>query len=145
MKETFLALWRKYKSYILYLIFGGFTTLISLVSYTVFTRLLHWDMQLSVVLSWVLSVLFAFVTNKLYVFESRSIAKGLVLKEAVFFFGGRIFSLLMEMAIMFLFVTLLQFHDLVIKVIANIFVIIANYFISKFLGVSEKFMKSKLE
>lgn len=138
MKERIILLWKRYKSYILYLVFGGCTTLINLLTYTVFTRLFQWDMQFSVVLSWICAVLFAFVTNKLFVFESKSLEKKRVLKEVVFFFGGRIFSLLMEMGIMFVFVTLLHMHDILIKLVANVFVIIANYFISKFLVFQNK-------
>ena len=109
-----------------YLFFGGCTTLVNIITFWVL-RLLKLGVYTSNTIAWVLSVLFAFITNRLFVFES----KGKLLKEIVSFFGFRLLSLLFDMGIMYLFVDIFKWNDLVSKIIANVFVIIINYIFSK--------------
>ena len=124
-------LYKKYKEIINYLIFGGLTTLVSIGTYAIFTKIFNIDYLVSNVLSWVIAVLFAFITNKLFVFESKSKDKALVSKEITNFFFFRIVSLVLEMVIMYVFVDLLAINDLITKIIAQIIVILANYIFSK--------------
>ena len=131
--EKLFALLRRYRQVILYLIFGALTTLINLLSYLFFTRFLSLEELTANILAWVLSVLFAFFTNKLWVFESRSRKKSVFLREAAAFFGGRIFSLLVDEAMLWCGLHLLHWNDFVVKVLANIVVIVLNFFISKWL------------
>ncbi len=126
-----LKIYRKYKEIINYLIFGGLTTLVSIGTYALFTKLLNIDYLVSNVLAWIIAVLFAFITNKLFVFESKSKDKKQVSKEIINFFFFRIISLGIEMIIMYTFVDLLSINDLITKVIAQIIVILANYIFSK--------------
>ena len=109
-----------------YLFFGGCTTLVNIITFWVL-RLLKLGVYTSNTIAWVLSVLFAFITNRLFVFQS----KGKILKEIVSFFGFRLLSLLFDMGIMYLFVDIFKWNDLVSKIIANVFVIIINYIFSK--------------
>ena len=109
-----------------YLFFGGCTTLVNIVTFWLL-RLLKVGVYTSNTIAWVLSVLFAFITNRLFVFQS----KGKILKEIVSFFGFRLLSLLFDMGIMYLFIDVLKWNDIISKVIANIFVIIINYVFSK--------------
>lgn len=109
-----------------YLFFGGCTTLVNIVSFWIL-RVLKMGVYASNTIAWVLSVLFAFITNKLFVFES----KGNLLKEGLSFFGFRLLSLLFDMGIMYLFIDVLNINDILSKVISNIFVIIINYVFSK--------------
>lgn len=125
------SLYKKYKEIINYLIFGGLTTLVSIGTYAIFTKIFNIDYLVSNVLSWVIAVLFAFVTNKLFVFESKSKDKKLISKEITNFFFFRIVSLVLEMVIMYVFVDLLSINDLITKVIAQIIVILSNYIFSK--------------
>ena len=125
------SLYKKYKEIINYLIFGGLTTLISIDTYTIFTKICNIDYLISNVLSWIIAVLFAFITNKLFVFESKSKDKKLVSKEITNFFFFRIVSLGIEMVIMYTFVDLLSINDLITKVIAQVIVILSNYIFSK--------------
>ena len=122
----------KYHEQISYLFWGGMTTLVSYATYFVFSRLFDLDPLISNVLSWICAVAFAYVTNKIFVFRSASWEPGVVANEVWKFVSARIFSFFLEMAIMFVFVTVLHFNDMIIKILANIIVIILNYVLSKF-------------
>jgi len=86
------------------------------------------------VISWVLSVSFAYVTNKLFVFESH----GSILKEVVKFASSRLGTLAMEMILMYLLVTVLNFNDSICKISVQFVVIVANYILSKLLVFKEE-------
>ena len=116
-----------------YLIFGVLTTVVSLalyygLVYTVLNPEVAWQLQLANVISWVGSVLFAYVTNRKFVFHSTNENK---LREAGSFFGARIITLVMDMIIMFLGVTLWHFNDKIVKLASQVIVIVANYVFSK--------------
>ena len=128
-----MKLFNKYKEIILYLVFGVLTTVVSLVSYYALTLTIlnpnsAFDLQLANIISWILSVLFAYTTNRKFVFESKS---NNIIKEATSFIGGRVFTLLLDMCIMFVFVTLLHLNDRLIKLLSQVTVILVNYVISK--------------
>ena len=129
IKELYL----KYKEIVNYLIFGVLTTAVSLVTYyicvyTVLDPEQAVQLQIANVISWILGVAFAYVTNRKFVFESNEKNK---IKEASKFVTSRIATLLMDMAIMFIGVTLLKFNDKIIKIVSQVVVIIANYLLSK--------------
>lgn len=128
MFNKLFDLYKKYKEIINYLIFGGLTTLISIVTYALFAKVFNIDYLISNVLSWIIAVLFAYITNKMFVFESKSKND---IKEITSFFFFRIVSLIMEMIILYVFVDMLHIDDLVTKIIAQIIVIISNYIFSK--------------
>lgn len=128
MLNKLLNLYKKYKEIINYLIFGVLTTLISIVNYAIFTKVFHIDYLISNVLSWIIAVLFAYITNKIYVFESKSKKN---IKEITSFFFFRVVSLIIEMIILYIFVDILHIDDLVTKIIAQIIVIVSNYVFSK--------------
>ena len=128
MFNKLLNLYKKYKEIINYLIFGGLTTLISIVTYAIFTKVFHIDYLISNILSWIIAVLFAYVTNKIFVFESKSKKN---IKEITSFFFFRVVSLIMEMIILYVFVDMLHIDDLVTKIIAQVIVIVSNYVFSK--------------
>ena len=128
MFNNLFDLYKKYKEIINYLIFGGFTTLISIITYALFAKVFHIDYLISNVLSWIIAVLFAYITNKIFVFESKSKKN---IKEITSFFFFRVVSLIMEMIILYVFVDTLHIDDLVTKIIAQIIVIVSNYVFSK--------------
>lgn len=128
----------KYKEILLYLLFGGLTTLVNIVVYLLCDDGFHWGTVASTIIAWFLSVVFAFVTNKLFVFESRSAALKTVFFEAVSFFGCRLFSGVLDLGIMWLTVDLLHWNNLLMKVLSNILVIILNYIFSKLLIFRKK-------
>ena len=131
-------LWSKYKELINYGIFGVLTTVINYVSYILFTRTLGIDIFVSNLLAWILSVIFAFITNKLIVFESKQFTFKILLKEGATFTAARIFSLLLDMLILYVMSDLMGINDLIVKIISNIIVIIVNYVLSKFIIFKKK-------
>jgi putative flippase GtrA len=116
-----------------YLIFGVLTTAINIISYVMFTKIFHMDYKVATTLAWILSVLFAFVTNKLFVFRSVSKDNRMFLKELVSFVTFRWLSYLLDIFSMVLLVSVLHLDDLLSKLIANVFVVLFNYFASKYI------------
>ena len=121
----------KYKSIITYIFFGALTTAINVSSYYLLYNVINLPNTLSVIIAWVLSVAFAFVTNKLFVFESKSWQMRIAAKEAFDFFICRIATGALEVALMFLLVDVFKFDGMVMKLITNVIVIILNYIASK--------------
>ena len=119
----------KYRHYILYIIFGVLTTIVNIVTYY-FAHLLLPVMP-STVIAWILAVLFAYVTNRQFVFESQAKTKQEIIKEIISFFSARLLTGLLDVAIMFVFVDCLKMNDMLIKVLSNIIVIVLNYVLSK--------------
>ena len=122
---------KKHKEILLYLIFGGLTTLVNIVVYAVCADWFHWGTVASTIIAWVLSVAFAFVTNKLFVFESKHRSLKSLVFEVCSFFGCRLLSGLLDLFIMWLTVDIWHWNGLLMKIISNIFVIIINYLFSK--------------
>lgn len=123
--------YKKYEEIIKYLFFGVLTTVISIASYGLFAKLFHIHYLVSNVLSWILAVLFAFITNKIYVFKSKTKEKKQVTNEIIQFFIFRLVSLGIEMGIMYMFVDMLKVNDMITKIVAQFIVIVLNYVFSK--------------
>lgn len=126
-------IYEKYKEIINYLIFGVLTTVISLIvyyglTYTIINPDNAFMLQVANVISWIAGVLFAYFTNRKYVFESKNENK---LKEFLSFVGARITTLLLDMAIMGVGVSLLHGNDKIMKLISQVLVIVGNYLLSK--------------
>ncbi|MGN1310116.1 MAG: GtrA family protein [Clostridia bacterium] len=131
--EKIKQLYLKYKEIINYLIVGVLTTVVSLAVYyiSVFTFLnpdIPIQLQIANILSWIAGVAFAYFTNRKFVFESTNQNK---LQEATKFVSSRITTLLLDMFVMWLGVTILHFNDKIIKIISQILVIVGNYVLSK--------------
>lgn len=131
MSARLKALWEKYKSLINYAIFGVATTIINIVVYAVTYNGLGISNVTSNIIAWIVSVLFAFVTNKLLVFESKSMEAKVVLYEAFTFFGCRLATGIMDVAIMYVTVDVLKANSTLMKCLSNVIVIVANYVASK--------------
>ncbi|HCQ5838910.1 TPA: GtrA family protein [Clostridioides difficile] len=122
---------KKHRETILYLFFGAFTTLVNIVSYLFFTRVILFNFMVANALAWILAVLFAYVTNKFFVFESKRIEIKFLLKEFFSFISFRLLSGAVEMLIMYVMIDLLFVNDVIVKVFTNIVVIVLNYLFSK--------------
>lgn len=129
------ALFKKFcnKEIIFYLIFGVLTTLVSLIVYYFCTLTFlnpqnAVQLQIANIISWVLSVAFAYVTNRRFVFESKNPNR---LEEIIKFVSARLLTLLLDMFIMFVCVTILKFNDKISKLLSQVIVIISNYIFSK--------------
>lgn len=126
--------YKKYEEFVNYLIIGVLTTLVSLVTYFICVNTFlnasnAIELQIANVISWIFSVTFAYITNRIFVFKSKS--KN-YLKEISLFYGTRILTLILDMIIMFVFVTILSLNDTIGKIISQIIIIIMNYLLSKF-------------
>ena len=114
-----------------YLIFGVLTTVVNFVFYWLFTEVFAVYYITSNVIAWVFAVVFAYITNKLFVFESKSWEPAIVFKEVISFGAARIISLLFESGSLALTVEIIGVPELIAKVIAAVFVVIINYVASK--------------
>jgi putative flippase GtrA len=122
---------QKYEDVIPYLFFGVCTTVVNVVVYWICAHLLAFNTMISTVIAWILAVLFAYVTNRKWVFKSTAYLKSEIAKEIVSFFSCRLATGIVDWLCMYIFVELLNFNDVFIKVVANILVIILNYVASK--------------
>ena len=113
---------------ILYVVFGAFTFFVNVITYFLFEEVLGVNYLISNVIAWFFSVLFAYITNRIWVFESKSPD---ILKEMALFFGGRIFSGAVDTGLMYLFIDILAIGDLISKIVVQVIVIILNYIFSK--------------
>lgn len=133
-----IELFKKYKSIILYILFGGLTTVVdwsvSFLLYYLWGDAIEatpWLIHGADVIAWVAAVAFAYVTNRLWVFESKRRGFLPILGEIGAFAGGRVVTLVLQEILMAIFFTWLQFNEYVVKIVAAVLVVILNYFISK--------------
>ena len=135
---------KKQKEIILYIVFGVSTTAVNWIIYTLLTLVLQVGMTLSNGIAWGGAVLFAFVTNKLFVFESKSMKWCIVFKEALLFVGARIFSGVFEVFLPTALVMiglnqkLWGIDGFWAKVLVSVLVVILNYVVSKTLVFVKK-------
>ena len=132
---------KKYEEIIKYIIVGGFTTCVSLLSYYLLTLVLDPKnpvyLQIANIMSWVLAVTFAYFANRIIVFKSNNKK----IKEASKFYLSRVSTLLIDMFIMFLLVTIIGINDRISKIIVQFIVLVLNYILSKFLVFNYKSKK----
>lgn len=121
----------KYKETFLYLVFGVLSTGVNIGTYILVTRLTNLEFMIANIIAWVVAVLFAYLTNKLFVFKSKKLELEFLVKEFTSFISCRIFSLFIEMIIMYVMIDMLLINDIVVKVTTNIVVIVINYLLSK--------------
>ena len=129
--ETMKSLFLKYKELILYVFFGGLTTLVNWGSYWVLADIFHVPYLWATAIAQILSILFAYVTNRVWVFESRAKGFTAVFWEMVRFFGCRGASFVLDLVCMRVGVGGLHINDKVMKLLSNVIVIIVNYVFSK--------------
>ena len=135
-----LSLYHQYREQVNYLIVGGLTTLVSLATYWLCVNSFlnpenPLQLQAANIISWICAVSFAYFANRRFVFFSQEQNR---LKEAGKFFLSRITTLLMEMGIMAFGVSILGHNDKMVKVIAQVLIIVANYVLSKLLVFRKK-------
>ena len=135
--KKIIELYKKYEEIINYLIMGVLTTVVNLavkyeLLFTVLDASNATELQIAVIISWIIACLFAYITNRKFVFKSKSEK---ILKEFTTFVSARLFTLVLEMLIMFVFVTLLKLNShlwvVIWSLVAQIIVIVVNYILSK--------------
>lgn len=134
-----LADWyRSHQEGMRYLIFGALTTLVNIVAYSILYYAFHINNATSNIIAWIIGATFAYITNKLYVFNSKVNTKIELLKEILYFYGCRLLTLVIDEAIMIVTVDKFGWNALLMKIIANIIVIILNFVFSKILIFKKK-------
>lgn len=131
MIEMLKKLFVKYKSFIAYAVFGVFTTIVNIVVYNVCYAKLGMSNTLSNIFAWILAVTFAYLTNKVWVFDSKSWAWETLRREIPTFVSCRIATGVMDIVIMYICVDIMGWHALLMKMMSNVLVIILNYIFSK--------------
>lgn len=138
MGSKILEMVKKNREVIVYLIFGVLTTLVNYAVYLPCLNLLGMPAAAANILSWIVAVIFAFVTNKYYVFNSKDWALSVVMPELVKFMGTRVASGLLETGILLVTVDILKWNGNLWKLITSVLVVIVNYIGSKLLVFNEK-------
>lgn len=142
----------KYREIITYVIAGGLTTLVNLITFQVFNNLLGPEKYLiSNIIAWIVGVIFAYIINKLWVFESKSWKINIISKEIPEFVGARLFSLIVEEGGLWMLVDMLKFDrysfdlfgftidgKLISKIVLAVIVVILNYLFSKLVVFKSK-------
>lgn len=130
--EKIKELYLEYKEIINYIIFGGLTTVVNFISYFMIARIFNIDEVISNIISWFISVLFAYVTNKIFVFESEKNGFKEVLIEMTSFFLARILSgTCCDVGTFALMVKVFNINDVIAKIITQVMVVVMNYILSK--------------
>jgi putative flippase GtrA len=154
MKKGFLKkfepFYKQYKEMLLYLFFGGCTTVVGLIFYALpisflklgtvsFWRIkIDLDVQVSNVISWICAVTFAYITNRTWVFEDKAHGAKPIANECAAFFAGRFFTLIVENILLNISTQTLSMGDYLAKIIVSVVTIILNYIISKLFVFKKK-------
>lgn len=123
--------YQKHKEGLLYLFFGGVTTLVSFLVFWLFEGPLGLDALLANLISWVTAVAVAYITNRIWVFTAHAIGARAILLEIFSFYLSRVATFLIEEGILLVFVTWLGLHALAVKIAASVIVVLLNYVFSK--------------
>lgn len=143
MIKKIKELFDKYKAIILYLFFGICTMIINIVTYTVCYELLSISNVVSTIIAWILSVIGAYISNKIWVFESKTEGLSGFIQEAVKFLMCRVGTGIIDVIIMYVSVDLLSIAATPMKVLSNIIVVILNYVASKVVVFNKDISKSE--
>lgn len=128
----------KHKAFIAYAVFGVFTTIVNIVFYNVGYYKLGLGNTISNVIAWMIAVTFAYVTNKMWVFDSKSWEWKVLRKEILAFVSCRLTTGVMDLFIMFVCVDVLEWNAMLMKLLSNVLVIILNYVFSKLVIFKKK-------
>ena len=141
--KTFEPFYKKNKEILLYLFFGGLTTIVGLIFFILPSKTMSFEdirigsitidttTQVANTISWICAVTFAYITNRIWVFENKAHTSKGIAKECLSFYGGRLLTLLIENLLLNLCVESINMNDIVAKVLVSIVTIILNYIISK--------------
>lgn len=135
MIDLIINLVKKYREVIMYLIVGVVTTVVSIGTYELSMRVLGFNALIANIISWIIAVTFAYFTNRNVVFEKTGES---VLTQVIKFFSGRIGTLLMEEGLLWLMIYAICLNASIAKIIAQVFVFVANYIVSKLFVFNKK-------
>ena len=121
-----------------YLVFGALTTIVNIAIFILFSKMFNLSTTISNIIAWIIAVIFAYITNKIWVFKAKKNSFKELFFEIVYFFLARVFTLVLETIILVIFIDKFHFNSLIMKIISNIIVIIVNFILSKILIFKKK-------
>ena len=125
------SIYHKYEEVLSYLIFGFLAFVVNYVVYAVGIKAFSLNYQVSNMIAWVVAVIFAYWTNRTFVFKSKTKEITSILKEFASFVSARLATLILEIVILWLVVDVLSINDMFAKLVGQFVVIVTNYFLSK--------------
>ena len=143
--KKFEPFYKAHKEVLLYLFFGGLTTVVSVIFFALPMNMLHigkgkllgftidYDVTIANIISWICAVTFAYITNRTWVFEDKAHGTGAVVRECAAFFAGRLFTLVVETLLLNVMTNTFKMQEIIAKIIVSVVTIVLNYFISKLL------------
>lgn len=129
--RIFEPFYKKHKEVLLYLFFGGIAFFLNIGLFALFNGAMKINALVANVICWIICVLFQFFTNRIWVFDGKTDSKSEFLLQMGSFFGGRVFTLVVEEVILAVFITWLGWNSMAVKLAAQVVVIVLNYVISK--------------
>lgn len=126
-------LYRNHLEGMRYLVCGALATVVNIGVYAIFFYLIKLNNSTSNIIAWIVAAIFAYITNRTIVFDSKVNTKKGLIREIVSFFGCRLLTLVVDEGIMILTVDMLNWPGILMKILANIIVIILNFIFSKIL------------
>lgn len=129
--EQIIKIYKKYEEAISYLFWGGAAFVLSMVLFYLFVNIMGLHEQIANVWSWIICVIFAYLTNRTFVFKSKIRGFYNILIEFKDFVAARVLTLVMENAILFVMIEMMGFHNMIAKLVGQVVVIVSNYFLSK--------------
>lgn len=140
--ERLKQLWKN-REILLYLVFGVLTTVVNYIVYFTCTSVLQLNWSAANIFAWVTAVLFAYLTNRIWVFESKKTGIVAIIREIVLFVGCRIVSFGFDMGVMFICMDILHMQEWMVsglpagefaaKTLAQVIVVVSNYIFSKWI------------
>ena len=125
------SLYHKYEEGINYLFWGGVAFVLGMVLFYIFANMMMIEEQIANVITWIICVIFTYLTNRTFVFKSRTVGIKAVIKEFTEFTTARLATLVLENVVLFICIDLLLWHNMIAKLIGQFLVIVSNYVLSK--------------
>ena len=126
-----LGMYRKYQEAIDYLFWGGVAFVLSMVLFYIFANMMMIEEQIANVITWIICVIFTYLTNRTFVFKSNTKGMKAITKEFTEFTSARLATLILENIVLLICIDLLTWHNMIAKLIGQFLVIVSNYILSK--------------
>ena len=129
--KKLLEIWKKYEEGINYLFWGGIAFVLSMVLFYIFANVMHMNEQPANVITWIICVIFTYLTNRTFVFKSKSRGSKEIAKEFTSFTTARLATLVLENIVLFVCIEWFHIYNMIAKLIGQFLVIVSNYILSK--------------
>ena len=126
-----VGMYRRYQEGIDYLFWGGVAFVLSMVLFYIFANMMMIEEQIANVITWIICVIFTYLTNRTFVFKSKTTGVKAITKEFTEFTSARLATLVLENVVLFICIDLLLWHNMIAKLLGQFLVIVSNYVLSK--------------